>query len=312
MEKHYIYNEGTVYSTYFHVVYESRKGKDHLEEIEEIMMKLGNSLSTFNPDSTISKINQNLPVSVDPLFKKCFKKGMKVSRITNGAFDMTIAPLVNAWGFGFKNKETITQPLIERLLEKVGFQKVKLRWNHLIKQDPSVMLDASAIAKGLAVDLVAKLLSSKGCRNYMVEIGGEIAARGVNRQNKIWRVGISKPIDEQMPSNSDFQDIVTLSGKALATSGNYRNFYIEGDKKYSHTIDPKSGYPVQHSLLSATVLANDCMTADAYATAFLVLGAEKSMKIIEKTRGLEGYFIFSDNEGDYKVTYSEGFEKYIS
>src|SRR5450759_3679117 len=145
MEKHYIYNEGTVYSTYYHVVYESREAEDFLSGIEHRMMMLNNSLSTFDPNSTISKINQNLPVRVDPLFKKCFKKGMKVSRKTEGAFDMTIAPLVNAWGFGFKNKETITQPLIDNLLESVGFQKVKLRWNRIIKQNPAVMLDASAI-----------------------------------------------------------------------------------------------------------------------------------------------------------------------
>jgi thiamine biosynthesis lipoprotein len=312
MEKHYIYNEGTVYSTYYHIVYESRKGKDYLNEIEQKMFLLDNSLSTFNPNSTISKINQNLPVRVDPLFKKCFKKGMKVSRITDGAFDMTIAPLVNAWGFGFKHKETITQDLVENLLNSVGFQKVKLSWNRIVKQNPAIMLDASAIAKGLAVDLVAKLLSSKGCRNYIVEIGGEISARGVNQHNKTWRIGISKPVDDSAFSSRDFQDIVSLSGKALATSGNYRNFYIEGDKKYSHTIDPKTGYPVQHSLLSVTVLADNCMTADAYATAFLVLGVEKSMQIINKTRGLEGYLIFTDDSGEYKVIYSKGFEKYLA
>ena len=312
MEKHYIYNEGTVYSTYYHIVYESHGAKGLLNGIEERMSILGNSLSTFNPESTISLINQNLPVRVDPLFKKCFKKGMKVSRLTDGAFDMTIAPLVNAWGFGFKNKETITQPLIDSLLESVGYQKVKLRWNRVIKENSNTMLDASAIAKGLAVDLIAKFLASKGCRNYMVEIGGEIAARGVNQYNKTWRVGISKPIDDPVSASRDFQDIVTLSGKALATSGNYRNFYIEGNKKYSHTIDPKSGYPVQHNLLSTTVLANDCMTADAYATAFLVLGVEKSLKIIQKIRGLEGYFIYGDDAGDYKVTYSKGFEKYLA
>lgn len=312
MNKRYIYNEGPVYSTYYHVVYESRGAKDFLSEIEQIMMQLDISLSTFNPKSTISKINQNLPVRVDPLFKKCFKKGMKVSRLTEGAFDMTIAPLVNAYGFGFKNKETVTQPLIDNLMDNVGFQKVKLRWNRVIKQNPETMLDASAIAKGLAVDLVAKFLSSKGCKNYMVEIGGEIAARGVNQHNKTWRVGISKPVDDRNPSGQDFQDVVSLSGKSLATSGNYRNFYIEGDKKYSHTIDPKTGYPVQHSLLSATVLADDCMTADAYATAFLVLGIEESMKIIENTRGLEGYFIYSGDAGDYRVICSKGFEKYLS
>lgn len=312
MNKHYIYNEGSVYSTYYHVAYESRKGIDFLSGIEQKMMQLDNSLSTFNPESTISKINQNLPLRVDPLFKRCFKKGMKVSKLTDGAFDMTIAPLINAWGFGFNNKETITPALINSLLENIGYQKVRLSWNRVIKENPAVMLDASAIAKGLAVDIVANYLSSIGCRNYMVEIGGEVIALGVNQHGNIWHVGITKPIDENPYLNQDLQDIVSLSGKALATSGNYRNYYIEGDKKYSHTIDPKTGYPVQHSLLSATVLANDCMTADAFATAFLVLGIENSMKIIDKIRGLEGYFIYSDDEGQLRVTYSKGFEKYLT
>jgi FAD:protein FMN transferase len=312
MNNHYIFHEGAVYSTYYHVAYESRKGIDLLSGIEQKMMQLDNSLSTFNPESIISKINQNLPLRVDPLFKRCFKKGMKISRLTDGAFDMTIAPLVNAWGFGFNNKETITPALIDSLLENIGYKKVKLRWNRIIKKNVSVMLDASAIAKGLAVDVVAKYLSSKGCKNYMVEIGGEVTALGVNQHGRTWHVGITKPTDENPYLNQDLQDILAISGKALATSGNYRNYYIEGDNKYSHTIDPKTGYPVQHSLLSATVLANDCMTADAFATAFLVLGIEKSMKIIDKIRELEGYFIYSDDEGQLRVTYSKGFEKYLN
>jgi thiamine biosynthesis lipoprotein len=311
MPKQYIFNEGPIYSTSYHIVYESPEGEDSSEGIEQKMMELDYSLSTFNAESTISKVNRNLDPRVDSLFKKCFRKGMKISKKTDGAFDMTIAPLVNAWGFGFKDKETITPALINNLLENVGFQKVKLLWNRVVKKNPDVMLDASAIAKGLAVDIVAKYLTSKGCRNYMVEIGGEVAARGVNQHYRIWRVGITKPVDDQTFSNQDLQDVVALSGKALATSGNYRNYYIEGDKKYSHTINPRNGYPVQHSLLSATVLADDCMTADAYATAFLVLGTEKSMKIIDKIRGLEGYFIYSDDEGQLRVTYSKGFEKYL-
>jgi FAD:protein FMN transferase len=312
MNKHYVYHEGSVYSTYYHVVYESRNGLDLLSGIEQRMTQIDNSLSTFNQNSTISKINQNLPVRIDSLFKKCFRKGMKISKLTLGAFDMTIAPLVNAWGFGFKNKETITPELIESLLSNVGYKKVKLSWNRVIKKNPAVMLDASAIAKGLAVDILANYLASKGCRNYMVEIGGEVKTLGVNQHGKIWHVGITKPTDENPYLNQDLQDVLALSGKALATSGNYRNYYIEGDKKYSHTIDPKTGYPVQHSLLSVTVLAKDCMTADAYATAFLVLGIEKSMKIIDKIRGLEAYFIYSDDIGQFNVTYSKGFEKYLT
>lgn len=312
MHKQYIFNEGPIYSTSYHIVYESPRGEDFSESIERKMRELDNSLSIFNPESTISKINRNLEVKVDKLFKKCFKKGMKISKLTRGAFDITIAPLVNAWGFGFKNRETITPALIENLLENIGYQKVKLSWNRVVKKNPAIMLDASAIAKGLAVDLVVSYLKSRRCKNYMVEIGGEVATRGVNQHNKIWRVGITKPTEDNPYLNQDLQDVVALSGKALATSGNYRNYYIEGDKKYAHTIDPNTGYPVEHGVLSSTVLANDCMTADGYATAFLVLGVEKSMEIINKTRGLEAYLIYSSDQGEYKVTYSKGFEKFLT
>ncbi len=312
MSREYIFNEGPIYSTSYHIVYESPEGIDFLKGIEQKLIELDFSLSTFNPTSTISKVNQNLPVKVDRLFKKCFKKGMKISRRTEGAFDMTIAPLVNAWGFGFRNKETITPELIQNLLEKVGYQKIKLTWNRVVKKNPEIMLDASAIAKGLAVDYVAGYLRSKGCKNYMVEVGGEVAAKGVNQHKRIWRVGITKPTEDNPYLNQDMQDVVTLLNKAIATSGNYRNYYIEGEKKYAHTIDPKTGCPVEHSLLSATVLANDCMTADAYATAFLVLGIEESMKIINRTQGLEGYLIYSGDKGEYRVSCSKGFKKYLT
>ena len=307
----YIINEGTVYSTYYRVIYESPGGKDLQKGIEEKMMKLDYSLSAFNPDSLLSKINQNLPVRTNSLFRKCFRKAMEVSSKTEGAFDMTVSPLVNAWGFGFKNKENITQPLIDSLLHITGYSKVKINWNRVKKEYQETMLDASAIAKGLGVDLVARYLSSKGCRNYMVEIGGEIVARGVNSENRTWRIGISKPENDTLYLYGGYEAIVSISNKALATSGNYRNFYIDGEKKYSHTIDPKTGFPVQHSLLSATVLADDCMTADAYATAFMVLGVEKSMQIVKKTPGLECFLIYGDDKGDYNSVYSEGFEKYL-
>ncbi len=307
----YIFNEGPVYSTSYHIVYESPEGKDLQKGIEQKLMELDNSLSVFNQNSTISKINQNLPVKIDSLFRKCFRKAIHISSKTEGAFDLTISPLVNAWGFGFKNKEQITKSRIDELLQITGYQKVNLKWGSIIKQRPEIMLDASAIAKGLSVDIVAKFLRSKGCRNYMVEVGGEILAKGVNSNNQKWRIGISKPENESLSLNQDYQAVVAISDKALATSGNYRNFYMEGEKKYSHTIDPKSGYPVQHNLLSATVLADDCMTADAYATAFMVLGVEKSLEIANKTHGLECFLIFSSQKSEYESVHSNGFGKYF-
>ena len=309
--KKFISNEGPVYSTSYHIVYESPGGKDLQEGIEQKMMELDHSLSVFNESSTISRINQNLSSRVDPLFRKCFRKAMYISSQTEGAFDLTVSPLVNAWGFGFRNKETITQTLIDNLLRITGYQKIRLGWNQIRKQSPEVMMDASAIAKGLSVDIVARYLRSKGCRNFMIEIGGEIFAKGLNSNNEKWRIGISKPEDKILSFDQDYQAIVSLSDKALATSGNYRNFYIEGDKKYSHTIDPRTGYPVEHGLLSATVLANDCMTADAYATAFMVLGVDKSLRIADNTKGLECFLIYSGENNEYESVYSKGFEKYL-
>jgi thiamine biosynthesis lipoprotein len=311
-DRKYIFNEGPIYSTAYHVVYESPSGKDLQKGIEQRLRRLDYSLSVFNLESTISRVNQNLPVYLDPLFRRCFKKALEISAKTEGAFDMTVSPLVNAWGFGFKNKENITPELIQELLEKIGYQKVKLHWGQVRKENPGLMLDASAIAKGLATDEVARYLRSKGCRNYMVEIGGEIVAKGVNSQNRTWRIGISKPENGYISLNQDYEAIVSISGKAIATSGNYRNFYIEGDKKYAHTIDPRTGYPVQQSVLSATVLANDCMTADAYATAFMVLGVEKSLEITERTKDLECFLIFGDENGTYDTVYSKGFSEYLA
>lgn len=309
--KEFIFNEGPVYSTSYHIVYESSGGKDLQKEIEQKLMQLDSSLSVFNENSTISRINQNLSSKTDPLFRKCFRKAQHISSRTEGAFDLTVSPLVNAWGFGFKNKEVITAPLIDDLLQITGHEKVKLRWNRIRKQRPETMLDASAIAKGLSVDLIAGFLRSRGCRNFMIEIGGEIFAKGLNANNVQWRIGISKPENEVISFDQDYQAIVSLSDKALATSGNYRNFYVEGDKKYAHTIDPRTGYPVEHNLLSATVLAGDCMTADAYATAFMVLGVEKSLWITDHTKGIECFLIFSGENNEYKSAYSKGFEKYL-
>lgn len=309
--KEFIFNEGPVYSTSYHIAYESPGGKDLQKGIEQKLMELDSSLSVFNENSTISLINRNISAKTDPLFRKCFRKATNIASRTEGAFDLTVSPLVNAWGFGFKNKETITASLIDNLLQITGHEKVKLRWNRIRKQRPEIMMDASAIAKGLSVDLVAGFLRSKGCRNFMIEIGGEIFAKGVNSNNVQWRIGISKPENEVISFDQDFQAIVSISDKALATSGDYRNFYMEGDKKYSHTIDPRTGRPVGHNLLSATVLANDCMTADAYATAFMVLGVEKSLQIADRTKGLECFLIFSGENSEYKSVYSKDFGKYL-
>lgn len=305
----YINNRGFIYGTIYNIKYQSPDGKDLQTEIEEEMQKLNRSLSTFDSLSIISKVNRNEEVQLDDYFLTVYNKAMEVSKKTNGAFDITVAPMVNVWGFGFKHKEQVTQSLIDSLKQLTGFEKIQLQNGHITKQHPGTMLDCSAIAKGYACDVVGNYLKKKGSQNYMVEIGGEVVARGVNQKGKAWSIGVSKPIDDPSAASQDIQATVSLSDKALATSGNYRNFYLENGKKYAHTIDPKTGYPVQHSLLSATVLADDCMTADAYATAFMVLGLEESIRIAQSIKELEVYFIYAKEDGSNGSYFSDGFRE---
>lgn len=298
----YQYDEGFIFGTTYHVVYQS-----DINSHEEYRMKLqevDNSLSSFNKNSIITKINQNIDVECDSMFIDVFTASQKISEITDGAFDITVAPLVNAWGFGFKKyNENVN---IDSLMTFVGYKKVRLENKTIIKDMPNIQLITSAIAKGYGVDVVANYLESKGVINYMVEIGGEIRARGLNEKDLAWRVGIDKPIDDVTATDRQLQDVVEMPNGALATSGNYRNFYIKDGKKYAHTIDPRTGYPVEHGLLSASVKAKNCMLADAYATSFMVLGLEKTMQIVNNDKSLEAYIIYSEN-GVFKVWESEGF-----
>lgn len=305
-EGQFIFNEGFDHATTYHMTYESPNGKDLHEGIAAVLKKANRSLSTFDPHSTISKVNQNKDTVLDDYFLTVYRKAMEIAEITGGAFDITVAPLVNAWGFGFKNKEQITPALIDSLKQLVGYQKVRLENGKIIKQHPNTMLDCNALAEGYMCDLVAGYLAEQGCKNYMVEIGGEVVVRGKNTKGKPWRIGVSKPDDGSL-GNQELEAIVGLTDKALATSGNYRNFYLEDGKKYAHTIDPKTGCPVQHNLLSATVLADHCMTADAFATAFMVLGLGRAIELADSIREIEVYFIYADEAGQYKSYASEGF-----
>ena len=308
----YRFNEGYIWGTIYHIVYDQADGDDLHDEIKVKMNEFDHSLSTYKPNSIISRVNNNdSTVVLDHYFETVFKRSLEISEITNGAFDMTIAPLANAWGFGFKNKLEPEDIPVDSLLEIVGYRKVKLLNHKIIKDDSRIMFDPSAIAKGYGVDVVAEFLESKGVINYMVEIGGEIRVKGVSNKNRSWRVGIDQPIDDPEVKNREIQDVLSLPNGAMATSGNYRQFYIKDGKKYAHTIDPKLGYPVQHSLLSASVIAPDCMTADAYATAFMVLGFEKSRVIVENDPNLEAYFIYTDTDGKYQTYSSEKIKKMI-
>jgi thiamine biosynthesis lipoprotein len=234
----------------------------------------------------------------------------QVSQATDGAFDITVAPLVNAWGFGFKKGIEPDSATIEEMRSYTGYKKISLADGKIIKEHPQTMLNCSAIAKGYGCDAVARMLQSKGVNDYMVEIGGEVALKGVNSKDSRWVIGVNKPVEDARQSN-ELQTILQLTDCSMATSGNYRNYRIEGGKKLAHTIDPSTGYPVQHSLLSATVIADDCAKADAFATAFMVMGKEKAMEYCKGDRSIEGYFIYSDENGNMQTAMTEGFRKYI-
>ena len=281
-------------------------------EIDSILADFDLSLSNFKEQSIISRINNNdLNVEIDDYFREVYEKSYEISEATNGMFDITVGPLINAYGFYSTNKQNISQATKDSLLEFVGYKKIKIEGNKLIKERPEIVMDCNAIAQGYAVDIVADFLESKGCKNYMIEIGGEIKVRGFNEFGENWRIGIDKPIEPSKATSREIQVILTINNKAIATSGNYRKFFKEEGIKYSHSVNPKTGEAIKHNLLSATIIANDCMTADGYATACMVVGVDKAKKIIENNSDLEAYFIFSDEKGEYQVYFTEGFNKYI-
>lgn len=291
-----------IFGTTYHITYQC--DSDLTQSIKAELLKVDASLSPFNKESVITAINENKDVSPDEMFKEVFSLAMDISKETDGAFDITVAPLVNAWGFGFKNGSQPSHHQVDSLLQLVGYKKVSMADGKVKKQDPRIMLDCSAIAKGYGTDRVARLLRSRGVQNYMVEIGGEVVTSGVNPERLPWKIGVTKPTDDSLNTGHELQTILNLTDKAMATSGNYRNFYYKGGKKFAHTIDPKTGYPVQHSILSATVIAKSCAVADAYATSFMVMGLDKARQVLERHPELMAYFIYSDEKGEMAVWFS--------
>lgn len=302
-------NEGLVFGTVYKITYQH--ADDLQNDIKQAMQEVDQSLSPYNPNSIITRINHNQDTTLNEHFTQVFELAQKISSETDGAFDITVAPLVNAWGFGFKNSINIEASVIDSLQQFVGYQKIKLENGKIVKEDSRLMLDCSAIAKGYGVDRVARLLDKKGVQHYMVDIGGEVVVKGKNSRMKTWRIGINKPVEDSLSINQELQTILEVSGVGMATSGNYRKFYYKDGKRYAHTIDPRLGTPVQHNILSATVIAKDCTTADAYATAFMVMGLEKAKAFCEKHPELEAYFICSGEGDSYEIYYTPGMNKFM-
>ena len=284
----YRQNQGFVFGTIYNITYES--ATDWQSEIEAELQKVDNEFSMFNEQSTVARLNRGESVDTSAMFREVYLLAQKVNQDTDGAFDISVAPLVNAWGFGFKHQQMPTPEQVDSLL-KIRDQ-----------------MDFSAIAKGYGCDVVARLLEQKGVSNYMVEIGGEVVLKGENPRQTLWHVGVTKPVEDSLSTEGELQAVLTMTDRAMATSGNYRNFYYKDGQRYAHTIDPRTGYPVQHSLLSATVLASDCATADAYATSFMVMGMDGARRILEQEKGLMAYLIYTDQQGNLAVWFSPSLE----
>ncbi|MFY9152493.1 MAG: FAD:protein FMN transferase [Prolixibacteraceae bacterium] len=303
---------GFAQGTTYNITYENSANKDYSQAIDSILKAFDKSLSTYDSTSIISRMNANDPnVEADNWFVDVFNKSAEINSISDGAFDITVGPIVRVWGFGNGPVAKHDTAHIDSLLQYVGMDKVKLDGRKLIKQMPGVQIDVNAIAQGYSVDVVCDFFKSQGIRNYLVEIGGEVRGKGTNAKDKFWHIGIDRPSDGNMSPGANLQAIIEINNKALATSGNYRKFFVEDGVKYAHTIDPKTGFPARNTLLSTTVVCDDCITADGYATAFMVLGVEKSKELLQKLQGIEVYFVYSNQQGEYEVFFSEGMKKMI-
>ncbi len=303
---------GQAQGTYYALTYFDTEGRDFQPQIDSILHAFDQSVSMWVPESIISRINRDDSTAMpDPWFTDIFNRSIQIAKSTDGAFDFTIGPLVNAWGFGFKGKLKMDSTLVDSLLQLVDYKAVRLENGKIVKDKKGVQFDFNAIAQGYAVDVLGKFLEGKGINDYLIDIGGEVLGKGGKPDGQSWVVGIENPTLDSL-SERTLNSKVYLNDLALATSGSYRKYYEENGIRYSHTIDPATGYPVRHSLLSVSVMANDCATADGYATAFMVMGFEKARDFLSRQTGLEAFFIMDGGSGTYQTYSTEGFKKILA
>lgn len=308
--------QGETQGTYYSITYYDTLHRDFTQQIDSILEAVDNSVSVYKPNSVISRLNRNEEILPDEIFTANLNIAYQVSKASNGAFDCTIGNLIEAWGWGFSKRDSITPELIDSLKAISGYERVSIGADgRLVKDDPSITINFNAIAQGYTSDLIAQFLTAKGVTDFLVDVGGELVASGQKPDGTLWNIGIELPSEESADiislDSRPVKALLTITGKGIATSGNYRKFYVEDGLKFSHTIDPKTGYPVTHSMLSATVVAENATLADAWATAFMVLGMEESKKFLKKHPELEAYFIYSDEKGIDHTWISPGLKESI-
>jgi thiamine biosynthesis lipoprotein len=301
----YGYSQGTTYS----IRYMSKNAMDYQNQIDSVLLEVDLSMSTYIPESLISKINRNESNKIDSLFFRVLTEALLIAEETQGAFDPTLAPIVNYWGFGFEEIEQKDSLKFRELMLTVGYESLSISDSILIKTNSSTQIDFNAIAQGFTVDLVGEHLTKLGITNYMIEIGGELKCNGLNADGELWRIGIDKPSESIQKDR--FQAIIEVDNKSVASSGNYRKFKVDEETglKYAHTINPITGRPVHTNLLGVTIITESCMKADAIATAFMVMGLEKSKSYLENHPEIDALFIYSDPKGKWLQYQTEGFEK---
>lgn len=296
---------GQVFGTSYHVIYDG--DANYETEFDSLFHAINKSMSTYLQNSDISKLNRNETIEVDAHFAKVFNTSKTIYKVTNGAFDPTIGAVVNAWDFGPEGKiVALDSTTIDSLMQSVGLDKVKLRDNTILKEKLGTFLDFNAIAKGYAVDVIAEFLESQQIHDYLVEIGGEIRSKGINEdKGTAWTIGIDKP---NFDGSQSIMKTIHLDDEAMATSGTYRKFKIDNEgNRYAHIIDTKTGYPSKTNVLSVSVIADDCMTADAYATAFQAMGIEKVTELLETHPELKVFFIFENSNNELETLALNGF-----
>ena len=274
-------------------------------EIDSLFSVIDYSMSLYNPESLLSRLNRNETDSVDQFITRCIEQAEQISRESDGAYDVTIKPLTAAYGFA--EDSTSEAPNVDSLLQLVGYEKIAIRDGRLTKQNSNMQIDLNSLAQGATVDFIASWLDTKGFENYIIEMGGEIFCRGTNPNDTPWHVGIDRPIEGNLTPGVDLQVIIEVSGQGVATSGNYRKYYTTDDgRKIVHTLDARTGTPVISNLLSASVVASTATLADAYGTLFMILGLDRSKEFLSTHPDLQAYLVYSDDTGNLKTYVTPG------
>ena len=299
---------GTTQGSYYSITYYDEQNRDFHHEFDSIFKEIESTLSLWDENSIIRKVNRNdTSVVLNKIFVDNFNYAMRAAELSDGFFDPTVGPLVQAWGFHFKEGMEMTPELVDSLKQLVDYRKIKIENGKVVKENPNMTLDFNAVAQGYTTDVIGGFLLSKNVNNFLVDVGGEILVRGRKPNGDLWKVGIEKPADNK-ESERIVQEIVELENRSIVTSGNYRKYVERGGKRYSHSLNPKTGYPSENSLLSATIIADNTAWADCLASICMVVGLEKAIEIFEPSIGVEAYFIYLDEKGEVKTYKCGGYE----